>query len=511
MNKWMWAVGLAFAGLLVPGVILATTNASKDVVSLAIQEENVKCINCHLKENNSLVQQWKNSPHAAAQDGQIGCYNCHAANQGDPVGYMHEGVFMKTVQSPADCAFCHEDEAKQMSMSHHATAGQIMSSLDNVLGELVCSMETNADAVSGCWQCHGSQVTTLTGDDGKALLNEHQAVMFDPKTYPNAGIGRLNPDGTQGSCIACHGRHSFRASTARQPENCGKCHLGPDHPQMEAYRESKHGIAYFTSVRERGMNAMNILKSGKWVLGKDYYSAPTCTTCHMGATLKSDGSTTASTHNVGDRISWNLREPISRKMNRVIFANGDQADILGDIPPHVGQERRYVDYVLTDGTWEQVEATGEIIEVKSWELRREDMRIVCQQCHGVQVVENFYKQFDDVVVTYNDKFAKPAQILFEKAQTEGLISGSMFNSKLGWQCWELWHHEGRRARIGASKMAPDYTHWHGLYDVAKNFYHEFLPELQRLADEHGKGPMFKEAIDQILARPEHQWSQSSGK
>jgi hypothetical protein len=101
MNKWMWAVGLAFAVLLVPELILATTKASKDVVSLAIQEENVKCINCHLKENNSLVQQWKNSPHAAAQDGQIGCYNCHAANQGDPVGYMHEGVFMKTVQSPA--------------------------------------------------------------------------------------------------------------------------------------------------------------------------------------------------------------------------------------------------------------------------------------------------------------------------------------------------------------------------------------------------------------------------
>jgi hypothetical protein len=372
-------------------------------------------------------------------------------------------------------------------------------------------METNADAVSGCWQCHGSQVTPLTGDDGKALLNEHQAVMFDPKTYPNAGIGRLNPDGTQGSCMACHGRHSFRASTARQPENCGKCHLGPDHPQMEAYRESKHGIAYFTSVRERGMNAMNILKSGKWVLGKDYYSAPTCTTCHMGATLKSDGSTTASTHNVGDRISWNLREPISRKMNRVIFANGDQAAVFGDIAPQVGQERRYVDYVLTDGVWEQVEATGEVIEVKSWELRREDMRIVCQQCHGVQVVENFYKQFDDVVVTYNDKFAKPAQILFEKAQAEGLLSGSMFNSKLGWQWWELWHHEGRRARIGASKMAPDYTHWHGLYDVAENFYHEFLPELLRLAEEHGKGPMFQEAVDRILDKPEHQWLKSGGR
>ena len=89
-----------------------------------------------------MVQQWKNSPHAAAQDGQVGCYNCHATFAGDPVGYMHEGAFIKTVQSPADCAFCHEQEAREMATSHHATAGQIMASLDNVLGEVVCSMDT---------------------------------------------------------------------------------------------------------------------------------------------------------------------------------------------------------------------------------------------------------------------------------------------------------------------------------------------------------------------------------
>jgi hydroxylamine dehydrogenase len=505
MKQRKMAVALAIAALLVTGSALATTTASKDVTSMLIQEENVKCVNCHLKENNSLVQQWKDSPHAAAQDGQVGCFNCHAADQGDKAGYMHEGAFIKTIQSPTDCAFCHEQETKEMSTSHHATAGQIMASLDNVLGEVVCSMESNADAANGCWQCHGSQVRVLTDGNGKALLNENQAVMFDPMTYPNSGIGRLNPDGTQGSCNACHGRHSFRSSTARQPENCGKCHLGPDHPQMEAYRESKHGIAYYTSVRERGMNAMNILKSGKWVLGKDYYSAPTCATCHMGSTLKSDGSVTANTHNVGDRISWNLRSPISTKMNRVIFANGDQADMHGDIAPQVGQERKYDKYVINGGEWEKTQANGEVIEVKNWEMRREDMKIVCQQCHGVQVVDNFYTQYDELVLTYNNKFAKPAKLLFERAKMEGLVSDTLFDSKLGWYWWELWHHEGRRARVGASKMAPDYTHWHGLYEVAENFYHEFIPELLRLAEEQGKLPVFEAAVNDILAKPEHQW------
>ncbi len=511
MKHWRWATGLALAATLFSGRAPATTTTSKDVTSTAIQEENVKCINCHLKENNALVQQWKNSPHAAAQDGQIGCFNCHAAEPDDPLGYTHEGAFIKTVQSPRDCAFCHEEEAKQMESSHHATAGLIMASLDNVLGEVVCSMDSGADAASGCWQCHGSVVRVLTDGSGKALLNENQAVMFDPATYPNSGIGRVNPDGTLGSCNACHGKHSFLSSRARQPENCGKCHLGPDHPQLESYRESKHGIAYYSSVRERGMNGMNILKSGKWVLGKDYYTAPTCATCHMGSTLKADGSVTANTHNVGDRISWNLREPVSRKLNRVTFAGGDQVDMPGDNPPMVGMERRYEKYVLAGDKWEKREVTGEVTEVKTWEMRREEMQIVCKQCHGVQVVGNFYKQFDELVVTYNEKFAKPARKLFDLARSEGLVEDPLFDSKLGWAWWELWHHEGRTARVGASKMAPDYTHWHGLYEVAENFYHEFLPELRRLAAAKGKQAVFDEAIAKVLTAPEHQWFKDSGR
>ena len=46
------------------------------------------------------------------------------------------------------------------------------------------------------------------------------------------------------TCTACHGRHEFSAAQARTPDTCGKCHMGPDHPQIEIYNESKHGIAY---------------------------------------------------------------------------------------------------------------------------------------------------------------------------------------------------------------------------------------------------------------------------
>ncbi len=497
-------LAIVVAGL-IASPALATTKKSMDVTNVKNQEANVKCVNCHLKENYSLVQQWRHSPHAAAPEGKISCYNCHAAEKGDVTSYMHEGALIKTIQTPKDCAYCHEGEVKTQQQSHHASAGQIMASLDNVLGEVICSLEDKADAVNGCWQCHGSVVKVLKGSDGKPLLNEYKAVMLDPTTYPNSGIGRLNPDGTMGTCNACHSKHSFKASVARQPENCGKCHLGPDHPQAEIYIESKHGVAYYSASRDRGMNGMNIHKAGKWVLGKDYYTAPTCSTCHMGSFVKEDGSVSESTHNVGDRISWNLRAKISPKINRVTFADNTVKDIPGDIPPQPGSMIKYKEFKFKDNKWHKVPLEKEAVDVMSWEMRRKNIQAVCNQCNSVQKVENFYKQFDSLVVTYNDKFAKPAKKLFEMAKKDGLIHGSTFHTDLGWHWWELWHHEGRRARHGAAMQGPDYTHWHGMYDVAHNFYFKFLPELMHLAETNGKTEKYNKVVNAVLARPEHVW------
>jgi len=331
------------------------------------------------------------------------------------------------------------------------------------------------------------------------------AVMFDPMTYPNSGMGRLNPDGFAGTCNACHAKHSFRASMARQPENCGKCHLGPDHPQMEVYNESKHGITYYSAMKDAGYNGMNIMKAGQWVLGKDYYYAPTCSTCHMGAYVKPNGSEAQNTHNVGDRISWTLRPKVSAKLNRAVFSDGTEKDIPGDIPPQPGSMIKYQEFKQVEGVWKKVPVEKEAMEVISWEQRRANMQEVCSQCHGDQKVQNFYKQFDALVVTYNDKFAKPAQALYKMAGEDGLIHGSTFHTELGWHWWELWHHEGRRARHGAAMMGPDYTHWHGMYDVAHNFYFKFIPELMHLAEKNGKSEKYEKVVAELLAKPEHAW------
>jgi len=502
---------MSIAMLIMAGSAMGLTKESFDVKNPKNQEINKKCITCHLKENKSLVMQWENSPHAAAKEGQVSCYNCHAANKGDELGYMHEGAFIKAILSPEDCRACHVPETEQMEKSHHATAGEIMASLDNMLAEVVGGMPGNkANMHSGCWQCHGSVVAVKRDKNGKPLRTKTDAPLMNYETWPNTGIGRINPDGTKGSCMACHSKHTFRASTARQPENCGKCHLGPDHPQKEIYEESKHGIAYYASQREPGQNGMNIMKDGKWVLGDDYYSAPTCSSCHMGSFVKLNGSVAENTHNVGDRISWNLRAPISSKLNRVVFTDGFVTDIAGEIPPRAGQKVNAKTYVRAGDKLKKVVAEKTIKEVIPWKERRATMQEVCKSCHGVNQTNGFYKQFDELVVLYNEKFAKPGKKIVDMLKKDGLWKNTGFQHKLGYTWFEVWHHEGRRARMAAAMSAPDYTHWHGMYEIGRNFYHEFLPEVQELADHGGKGEKYKKVIEKLLAKPEHVWTRTGG-
>jgi hypothetical protein len=329
--------------------------------------------------------------------------------------------------TPDYCGRCHSKEVEQFEKSHHAKAAQFIGSLDNMLGEVV---EGGPAAANGCRQCHGSEVKYVK--DGK----------FDPDSWLNSGIGRVNPDGSRGSCAACHGRHSFSSALARQPENCGKCHLGPDHPQIEIYDESKHGIQFRANIAK-----MN-LESKSWVVGKDYSAAPTCATCHMSAT-----SNQPVTHDVGDRISFTLRPVVS-------------------------------------------------IKLENWEKRRAAMQDVCSNCHATGWVENFYKQYENTIGLYNEKFAKPAKAIMDKLYAANKLTKTPFDEKIEWTYYELWHHQGRRARMGTAMMGPDYTQWHGFYEVAKTFYTEFIPEAEAL---------MPGVTSDVMNNPYHQWTKGLSK
>lgn len=426
----------------------------------ALSPESQACVDCHKKESAALYSQWGASKHFRAN---VGCYECHMALTNEADAYVHYGQTISTIVTPKDCGRCHEHEVGEFNASHHAKAGRILGSLDNVLAEVVEGNRgfktasfpkgVSAAAVNGCWQCHGVEVKIMS--NGKP----------DPASWPNTGIGRINPDGSEGSCAACHSRHEFSAAQARTPDTCGKCHMGPDHPQIEIYNESKHGIAYRANVDKMKLD------NPKWIVGEDYSSAPTCATCHMSATRNQKV-----THDVGLRISWNNRPEIS-------------------VRPEISDAKLGL-------------ATKDI----PWQTRRTNMVDICLNCHNPVFIEGFYQQYDGLIELYHDKFAKPGLALYQAAKP--LLKPVQFSNPIDFTWYEIWHHEGRRARHGVSMMGPDYTHWHGTYEVAKHFYSKFIPELEELAEKN-KGsadPARKQAAEKLeklvaetLNHSDHSW------
>jgi hypothetical protein len=147
-----------------------------------------------------------------------------------------------------------------------------------------------------------------------------------------------------------------------------------------------------------------------------------------------------------------------------------------------------------------------------WETRRNNMKDVCINCHNIKFVDNFYMQYDSLIDLYHEKFAKPGLALYNAAQP--LLKQPKFSNNIDFVWFEIWHHEGRRARHGVSMMGPDYTHWHGTYEIARNFYTEYIPELQELAEHnlHSDDPEKKAAaealanlLDMTLGSENHRW------
>lgn len=468
-----------------------------------ITPANKMCVGCHKNHAPALVMEWERSRHA--QHG-VGCIDCHAAKEGEIDAWKHIGTWVSSLVTPNDCARCHPQEYEEFSKSHHAKAGEILASLDNVLAEKVAGLPNNkADAVNGCWQCHGSMIKFKRDLQGNVLRTEkEEKPILDSDSWPNSGMGRLNPDGSKGSCHACHSRHAFEAKLSRSPENCGKCHMGPDHPQIEIYNESKHGINFYANRSQMALN-----KEGDWVLGRDYSAAPTCSTCHIGSYMTSQGVYKANSHDVGERISWTLRPVVSTKINLVIYEDGYKEDYPDTKPlPVIGETIQTVDKVYENEKLVNKTVPRRVAKIITWQERREIMKGACRNCHNDIYIDNFYKQFDDLVTLYNDKFAKPAQALMnELTADEVLSSHAPFEHDVQWIFWELWHHEGRRARHGASMMGPDYTHWHGMYEVSKHFYMKFLPAVVKAAEQ--KSPEMKlkyeKKIAALLTQDEHLW------
>ncbi|MDY6952561.1 MAG: multiheme c-type cytochrome [Thermodesulfobacteriota bacterium] len=365
------------------------------------------CVECHQARTPGIHYDWQASVHNKVG---VGCYKCHGAEEKNEFFSKAHLEYDKTpiciVVTPNKCASCHPGEAAQYARSKHANTHEIIWKVDRWLKD---GMNNTVERTTGCYACHGTVVKVEGGRPA-------------PGTWPNVGVGRVNPDGSLGSCSSCHTRHKFSVMEARKPEACDQCHLGPDHPQIEIYNESKHGTIYHAEGDKWNWDP----DDKHWKAGRDF-RAPTCAACHM-----STASEIPRTHDVTERLAWETQAPLT----------------------------------VRPSEFEPFPASTD------WTEERGKMKGVCLQCHSRSWTDDHFANFDDVVSNYNEIYFKPIEKIINDLYGARLLSKERyFDEPLEWEFYELWHHEGRRARMGAAMMAPDYAWWHGFYELKHRFSH----------------------------------------
>ena len=94
---------------------------------------------------------------------------------------------------------------------------------------------------------------------------------------------------------------SFLCNGSQKAPGLRAMHLGPDHPQIEIFTESKHGDIYDAFGDEYNWTAA----PGTWTPGVDF-RGPTCASCHM-----SGAGSVMTSHDVTERLSWELQAPLT--------------------------------------------------------------------------------------------------------------------------------------------------------------------------------------------------------
>lgn len=219
-------------------------------------------------------------------------------------------------------------------------------------------------------------------------------------------IGRPHEDGSIGECQQCHIRHEFSLEQARKPETCNACHIGPDHPQWEIYQESPHGISYMT------MGHTWHWEADAGTLSTEDFPAPTCATCHM-----SGFGSAGTTHDVGERLTWYLFAPISQRR-------------------------------------------------PGWEGNLARMQGVCRSCHNDVFVQDFYTDADLATLQVNE-WVEESNAVMQYLKDNNLLTPAPFDEPVDFVFFDLWHHWGRTTKFGAWMQGPDYTQWHGAYELLR--------------------------------------------
>lgn len=468
-------------------VFIPTVLSHGDQVSFS--EDTSTCIECHSTINPGIVGDWSRSSHASTapsnaikkkdlqrlvssrkipeeiKDYAVGCAECHAANPDKHKdSFDHNGYQIHTVVTPADCSTCHSEEVRQyddnlMSHAYGNLHGNILyrSLVDSINGKMsfeameLTSTPSDADTdAESCLYCHGTEVKvketrTIETDYGEMTLPVLSG-------WPNNGVGRINPDGTRGSCAACHTRHQFSIETARKPATCSECHKGPDVPAYGVYSVSKHGNIYYSE--EEKWNFKNV----PWTVGRDF-TAPTCAACHVSLIVSGEG-------NVISERSHSMNNRLALRIFGLIYAHSHpRSPDTSIIKNKAGQP---LPTELTGGGVESF-----LIDGNEKERRLVAMKNICMSCHSQGWVEGHFDRFNNTVNNSNDMTLTATNILIS-AWEQGLAKGpeqndSPFNEVIEKKWIEQWLFYANSIRFASAMGGADYGAFdNGRFYMSKN-------------------------------------------
>jgi hydroxylamine dehydrogenase len=429
-----------------------------------ISESTEACLTCHTTLHPGIVAEWWKSRHANVIPAEglkrpklerrisnekvsdkianfvVGCAECHTMNsEKHKDSFDHNGFKVHIVVTPSDCATCHPIEVQQYgkNLMSHAYGNLMNNTLYRSLVDSVNGIqsfenmkitlkspdpETNLDS---CLYCHGSELRVKGIKTRKTTMGEMEFPVLSG--WPNQGVGRLNPDGSKGSCTACHTRHQFSIEMARNPYTCSECHKGPDVPAYKVYEVSKHGNIYSTLGKSWNFNVV------PWKVGKDF-TAPTCAACHASLMIKETGEVIAErTHQMNDRKAG--------------------------LP------------LPTELTGEPV--TKYLIDGKEQGKRREAMQKICLSCHGQGWVDGQWARFENTIKTTNEMTLTATKILltaWEKGAAKGPAQkDNIFNEAIEKKWVEQWLFFANSSRFASAMMGADYGVFaNGRWYLSKN-------------------------------------------
>lgn len=486
---WLPCVIFLTAAAAVP---LRTTMAAEVPVSDLSQE----CIDCHTSETPAVVADWKRSRHARITTADalkkpeaqrlvssakipeklagvaVGCAECHALNpEKHKDTFDHNDQKVHLTVTPKDCATCHSTEMSQYdyNLMSHARGNLVNNSVYQVLEKAINGIQslqgmktaladpdekTNSDS---CYQCHGTALEVK----GKQTRSTNQGDMEFPllSGWPNDGVGRFNPDGSKGSCGACHPRHEFSITVARKPYACKKCHKGPDVPAYRAYSASTHAGLFSSLWAEWNF------KEVPWTVGKDFV-APTCAVCHVSQLVTDDGTMVAKrTHQMSDRIPWRVlglyyAHPHPKSPDTSIIRNKDGLPLPTSLDGQLAK-----DYLI-----DPAEQTK----------RRETIQKVCRSCHSTEWVAGHWERFEDTIKTSNEMTLTATQIMIKAWDQKVADKTNMFDEAIEKKWVEQWLFFANSTRFASAMMGADFGAFdQGRWYMAKNIqemldYFKFL-------------------------------------